>query len=301
MFFFVCLVCVLSLWFLMTSVFSEVKSDPSTPTTTPLKRRKQDAASPTTSSRFGNIDDIQNLYASAGVPPVSHGSSSSRIPSALALPATPLVVTSSDEEVLPVSSQPSSSWFDPVKACMVRTVPGQAGQVEEAAMQSGPNGFLLAHFGTEQPWETEVPNTMLGLSKPVAPKAKPKAHPKTKGQAKAKAKPEAKPKAKPKAKPEAKAKASAAGGSDIAPNCQVGLATDSHSFRKMWYIGTGKAAILQLTPNKGQLCQFGGKDLSKTDLYDICDQAIRRLSGRDLKFEDCKDWCHNRYMAALKR
>ena len=27
----------------MTSVFSEVKSDPSTPTTTPLKRRKQDA------------------------------------------------------------------------------------------------------------------------------------------------------------------------------------------------------------------------------------------------------------------
>ena len=93
---------------------------------------------------------------------------------------------------------------------MVRSIPGQAGVVEEADMKPGDYGFLVAIFPGEKELETEVPNSLITLAKGAKPsvaKAKAKAKGKASAKAKSKAKAKAKGKAKAKSSPKAKAKA----------------------------------------------------------------------------------------------
>ena len=91
-------------------------------------------------------------------------------------------------------------WFDATRGCMVRSIPGKAGVVEEADMKPGDSGFLVAIFPGAEGLETEAPNSLISLAKgakPSVPKAKAKA--KGKAFAKAKSKAKAKVRQKPKA------------------------------------------------------------------------------------------------------
>ena len=74
------------------------------------------------------------------------------------------------------------SWFDATRGCMVRSIPGKAGVVEEADMKPGDSGFLVAIFPGEEELETEVPNSLISLAKSAKPSV-PKAKAKAKGKA----------------------------------------------------------------------------------------------------------------------
>ena len=44
-------------------------------------------------------------------------------------------------------------WFDATRGCMVRSIPGKAGVVEEADMKPGDSGFLVAIFPGARNWK----------------------------------------------------------------------------------------------------------------------------------------------------
>jgi len=61
-------------------------------------------------------------------------------------------------------------------------------------------------------------------------------------------------------------------------------------FLKMYYNKTGKAALKDNSNGK-QLFQFGSKDNSKEELYEILDRAIQRILSNRLDVEAAKGWC----------
>lgn len=74
-------------------------------------------------------------------------------------------------------------YVDSAKLCVSRALP--SGQVLEAVMEMGPHGFLVARFGDEDPFESEIPNALLAVKtaaskeppvmrKPAAAPQKPK-------------------------------------------------------------------------------------------------------------------------------
>ena len=226
---------------------------------------------------------MQSLYAS--VLGSSHSSSQSRCIWASAA----LEVLSSEEEGssvhLPTKVEKfEKSWFDATRGCMVRSIPGKAGVVEEADMKPGDSGFLVAIFPGEEELETEVPNSLISLAKsakPSVPKAKAKAKGKAKAKAKSKAKAKAKGQAKAKSSPKAKAKASAG--------------PEQCTFERYYYTKTGKCGIRQKIPVRFQMFEFGDLSATKTDLYEIADQCITRLLANDLSKADAKEWCMQRF------
>ena len=124
----------------------------------------------------------------------------------------------------PAAAPGNKAYFDNAKCCLVRSI--GSGQVQEATMEKGPRGLLLAYWPDDpNPVETEVPNLILDVKEAneqlqypdeaVVAKSKAKAE---KAQAKAEAKAEkasakasGKAKSKAKAKTKAKAKAKASG------------------------------------------------------------------------------------------
>ena len=224
---------------------------------------------------------MQSLYAS--VLGSSHSSSQSRCIRASAA----LEVLSSEEEGssvhLPTKVEKfEKSWFDATRGCMVRSIPGKAGVVEEADMKPGDSGFLVAIFPGEEELETEVPNSLISLAKsakPSVPKAKAKG--KAKAKAKSKAKAKAKGQAKAKSSPKAKARASAG--------------PEQCTFERYYYTKTGKCGIRQKIPVRFQMFEFGDLSATKTDLYEIADQCITRLLANDLSKADAKEWCMQRF------
>ena len=134
-------------FFCFFSVFcfaSEEKSDTSSKAASPAKKsRTTTAATPRKS--LPSAAAVQSLYAS--VLGSSHSSSQSRCIRASAA----LEVLSSEEEGssvhLPTKVEKfEKSWFDATRGCMVRSIPGKAGVVEEADMKPGDSGFLVAIF-----------------------------------------------------------------------------------------------------------------------------------------------------------
>lgn len=61
-------------------------------------------------------------------------------------------------------------------------------------------------------------------------------------------------------------------------------------YLKMYYSKTGKAALKDNSNGK-QLFQFGSKDKSKEDLYDILDKAIEMILSEQLDVDNAKAWC----------
>ena len=191
--------------FFLASFASEEKSDTSSKAASPAKKRRTTATA-TSSKSLPSAAAVQSLYASVLGP--SHSNSQSRSIRTSAA----LEVLSSEEEgrIVHVPTKEEKfekPWFDAARGCMVRSIPGKAGVVEEADMKPGDSGFLVAIFPGEEELETEVPNSLISSAKGAKPSV-PKAKAKAKGQAKAKAKGKAKAKAKVKAAAtKAKAKA----------------------------------------------------------------------------------------------
>ena len=261
---------------------SEEKSDTSSKAASPAKKSRTTTAA-TPSKSFPSAAAVQSLYAS--VLGSSHSSSQSRDIRASAA----LEVLSSEEEgsnvCLPTKVEKfEKAWFDATRGCMVRSIPGKAGVVEEADMKPGDPGFLVAIFPGEEELETEVPNSLISLAKsakPNAPKAKAKAKGKAKAKAKSKARAKAKGKAKAKSTPKAKAKAAAG--------------PEQCAFERYYYTKTGKCGIRQKQPMRFQMFEFGDFSATKTDLYEIADQCITRLLANDLSKADAKEWCMQRF------
>lgn len=72
------------------------------------------------------------------------------------------------------------------------------------------------------------------------------------------------------------------------------------AFAKMYYKDAGKAAIRQTKPMFRQLFQFGSFDLSKVELFEICDTAISRMLAGQLAVKDCERWCKQKFEAVQK-
>lgn len=175
-------------------------------------------------------------------------------------------------------------WFDATRGCMVRSIPGKAGVVEEAEMKPGDCGFLVAIFPGAAPLETEAPNSLITLAKgakAIVATAQAKAEGKASAKAKSKAKAKAKGKAKAKSSPKAKAKAAAG--------------PEQCTFERYYYTKTGKCGIRQKQPVRFQMFEFGDSSATKTDLYEIADQCITRLLANDLSKADAKEWCVQRF------
>ena len=214
------------------------------------------------------------------------GPSHSRSQSKCIRASAALEVLSSEEEgsivCLPTTGEVAREkpWFDATRGCMVRSIPGQAGVVEEADMKPGDSGFLVAIFRGEKELETEVPNSLITLAKGAKPSVA-KAKAKAKGKASAKAKSKAKGKAKAKSNPKAKAKAAAS--------------PEQCTFERYYYTKTGKCGVRQKQPERFQMFEFGDFSATKTDLYEIADQCITRLLANDLSKADAKEWCMQRF------
>ena len=144
--------------------------------------------------------------APASVLELIRGRSSSKASSStqLAICGPPAVASGSS------SSAPklSAPWLGGQKQAMVRL---RNGVEQIAAMSMGPNGFCMAVFDDEEPFECELPNIMLEpvLATKAKAKGKSKAAAKAKGKAKAKAKAKGKAKSKAQGKAKAKSKAKA--------------------------------------------------------------------------------------------
>eukprot|EP00438_Fugacium_kawagutii_P022162 Skav235760 [mRNA] locus=scaffold803:448400:453853:+ [translate_table: standard] len=200
---------------------TQEKSDCSSKAASPAKRSSTAASTPASSSLFSasSATAVASLYASVLGP-----SQSSRTRG-----TAPIEIDSSEDENssvhLPTAAEKSSTpWFDPTRGCMVRSIPGKAGTVEESDMRPGDSGFLMATFPGDNEFETEIPNSMISLAKaakPLAPLVKAKA--KAKAQAKGKAKGKAKAKAKASVKAAAKSKAAAKDLYEIADQCIIRL------------------------------------------------------------------------------
>eukprot|EP00438_Fugacium_kawagutii_P002736 Skav233460 [mRNA] locus=scaffold1080:157321:158529:+ [translate_table: standard] len=74
----------------------------------------------------------------------------------------------------------------------------------------------------------------------------------------------------------------------------------SLGFARMYYKDAGKAAIRQTKPILKQLFQFGTFQLTKDDLYQICDTAIAKMLKGQLPVKDCEAWCKQRFEAVVK-
>ena len=268
---------------------SQERSDASSRGGTPVKKKPEDNSS----SAIPSLTSVQSLYASAGI----HIASSSQ--ARVARPAGIQVeVLSSDEEdvvELPTTENPAAGkpWFDATRGCMVRGIPGEAGAVEEAVMQPGDHGFLMASVEGDSEFETEVPNSLISLAKAGKPshavsKAKAKAKGKAKAKAKAKASSSASAKAVAKSKAKAKAKAKASAKAAVVKN-------DDCVFERYYYTKSGACGIRQKLPERYQMFQFGNSSVTKSDLYEIADQCIQRMLANDLAKEDAKDWCTQRF------
>ena len=257
---------------------SEEKSDASSKAASPAKKSRTTTAA-TPSKSLPSAAAVQSLYASVLGP--SHSSSQSKCIRASAA----LEVLSSEEEGssvhLPTQVEEfGKPWFDPTRGCMVRSIPGKSGVVEEADMKPGDSGFLVAIFRGEKELETEVPNSLITLAKGAKPSVA-NAKAKAKGKASAKAKSKAKGKAKAKSSPKAKAKAAAG--------------PEQCTFERYYYTKTGKCGVRQKQPERFQMFEFGDFSATKTDLYEIADQCITRLLANDLSKADAKEWCMQRF------
>ena len=162
--------------FIVSCFASEEKSDTSSKAASPAKKSRTTTAATPRKSR-PSAAAVQSLYASVLGP--SHSSSQSKCIRA----STALEVLSSEEEGsnvhLPTQAEEiEKPGFDATRGCMVRSIPGKSGFVEEADMKPGDSGFLVAIFPGAQELETEVPNSLISLAKgaqPSVPKAKAKA------------------------------------------------------------------------------------------------------------------------------
>ena len=268
--------------FFVSCFASEEKSDTSSKAASPAKKSRTTTAA-TSLKSLPSASAVQSLYASVLGP--SHSSSQSKCIRASAV----LEVLSSEEEGsvhLPTQVEEfGKPWFDPSRGCMVRSIPGKSGVVEEADMKPGDSGFVAKFPGAEE-LETEVPNSLISLAKGAKPsvpkaKAKGKAFAKAKSKAKGKAKAKAKGKAKAKSSPKAKAKAAAG--------------PEQCTFERYYYTKTGKCGIRQKQPLRFQMFEFGDSSATKTDLYEIADQCITRLLANDLSKADAKEWCLQRF------
>eukprot|EP00438_Fugacium_kawagutii_P004784 Skav203121 [mRNA] locus=scaffold447:642974:646288:- [translate_table: standard] len=266
------------------------KSDCSSKAASPAKRSSTAASTPASSSLFSasSATAVASLYASVLGP-----SQSSRTRG-----TAPIEIDSSEDENssvhLPTAAEKSSTpWFDPTRGCMVRSIPGKAGTVEESDMRPGDSGFLMATFPGDNEFETEIPNSMISLAKaakPLAPLVKAKA--KAKAQAKGKAKGKAKAKAKASVKAAAKSKAAAKGcpKGKAKAKAKAAAVTGDCVFERYYYSKTGKCGIRQKLPVRYQMFEFGDLSVTKPDLYEIADQCIIRLLAKDLAKEDAKEW-----------
>ena len=156
-------------------------------------------------------------------------------------------------------------------------------------MRPGEAGFLIATFSDESDIETEVPNSLISLAKSAKPKSAPvKAKAKAKGKAKAKAKVKAASTALPKPEPKGKAKAKAKAAAVNNPDCV---------FDRYYYPKSAACGTRQKLPQRFQMFQFGNASVTKSDLYEIADQCIKRLLANDLSKTNSKAWCVQRFEA----
>lgn len=282
----------------LTDLFSQEKSDCSSKAASPAKRSPAKrssavASTPASSSTFSaaSATAVASLYASVLGPAHRSGTRA----------AAPVEVDSSDSESsvvhLPTAEEKSNiPWFDPTRGCMVRNIPSKAGAVEEADMQPGDSGFLMATFPGEIEFETEIPNSMISLAKgakPLASAVKAKAKAKAKGKAKAKTKAKAKAVVKAAAKAKAKAKGIAKG--KAKSKAKAAAPASEFVFERYYYTKTGKCGIRQKLPERYQMFEFGNFSVTQQDLYEIADQCIARLLANDLAKEDAKEWCLQRF------
>lgn len=101
----------------------------------------------------------------------------------------------------------------------------------------------------------------------------------------------------PKGKPKGKARSKAKATQEAAA---LTKGPESLAFAKMYYKDAGKAAIRMTQPMFRQLFQFGSFQLSKAELFEICDTAITRMVAGQLAVKDCEAWCKHRFEALLK-
>ena len=154
-------------FFLVSCFASEEKSDTSSKATSPAKKSRTTTAATPRKSLL-SAAAARSLYASVLGP--SHSSSQSKCIRASAA----LEVLSSEEEGssvhLPTQVEEfGKPWFDPTRGCMVRSIPGKSGVVEEADMKPGDSGFLVAKFPGAEDLETEVLNSLISLAKGAKP------------------------------------------------------------------------------------------------------------------------------------
>lgn len=195
------------------------------------------------------------------------------------------------------------------------TSPGKALAADEPSLTKGGNPLALqdperspffgkrrkgsGQIASSSSWQKEGQDTSLTKALGLEKKKRKKRGPKKKPAAAAESglghqvATAAAPKGKPKGKARSKAKATQKAAA-------LTKGPESLAFAKMYYKDAGKAAIRMTQPMFRQLFQFGSFQLSKAELYEICDTAITRMVAGQLAVKDCEAWCKHRFEALLK-